>query len=105
MGELHVKYGMSASSETSFDYSIATRETLLQRLKGIDDHASWQDFFDTYWRLIYSVAIKAGLSQDEAHDVVQDTIISVARNMPGFHYEPAKCTFKTWLLNLTRWRI
>ena len=87
------------------DYSIATRETLLERLKGIDDHASWQDFFDTYWRLIYGVAIKAGLNEDEAQDVVQDTVVTVARNIPEFEYDPAKCAFKTWLLNLTRWRI
>jgi len=25
--------------------------------------------------------------------------------MPGFEYVPAKCAFKTWLLNLTRWSI
>jgi RNA polymerase sigma factor (sigma-70 family) len=89
----------------NLEYSIATRETLLERLKGIDDHASWQDFFDTYWRLIYGVALKAGLSEDEAQDVVQDTVVTVARNIPEFEYDPAKCAFKTWLLNLTRWRI
>jgi len=96
---------MSAPSETRLAYSIATRETLLQRLKGIDDHASWQDFFDMYWRLIYGVAVKAGLNEDEARDVVQDTVITVAKNIPEFQYNPAKCAFKTWLLNLTRWRI
>src|ERR1051326_2383015 len=89
----------------SFDYSIETRETLLQRLKGIDDHASWKDFFDSYWRLIYGVAVKAGLSEDEAQDVVQDTVVTVAKNIPQFRYDPTKCAFKTWLLNLTRWRI
>ena len=89
----------------SLEYSIETRETLLERLKGIDDHASWQDFFDTYWRLIYGVAVKAGLNEDEAQDVLQDTVVTVAKNIPGFQYDPTKCAFKTWLLNLTRWRI
>jgi len=27
--------------------SIATRETLLNRLKDCDDHSSWQEFYDT----------------------------------------------------------
>ena len=89
----------------SADFSIATRETLLERLKRVEDHASWQEFFDTYWRLIYGFAIKAGLNEDEARDVVQDTVVTVARNLPEFRYDPAKCAFKTWLLNLTRWRI
>lgn len=87
------------------DYSIATRETLLERLKGVEDHQSWQDFFDTYWRLIHGVAVKAGLNEDEANDVVQDTVVTVAKNIPEFRYDPTKCAFKTWLLNLTRWRI
>lgn len=87
------------------DYSIATRESLLERLRGIDNQSSWQEFFDIYWRLIYGFAIKAGLTDDEAQDVVQDTVLSVARNLAGFEYNRAKCAFKTWLLNLTRWRI
>jgi RNA polymerase sigma factor (sigma-70 family) len=89
----------------AFDYSIQTRETLLERLKSADDHASWQDFFNTYWRLLYGFAVKAGLTEEEARDVVQDTVITVARNIPGFCYNPQECSFKTWLLNLTRWRI
>jgi hypothetical protein len=44
-------------------------------------NASWQEFFDTYWRLIYTVATKAGLSDAEAQDVVQETVISVANNV------------------------
>jgi RNA polymerase sigma-70 factor (ECF subfamily) len=29
----------------------------------------------------------------------------VARRLPEFVYDPKVCRFKTWLLNLTRWRI
>jgi RNA polymerase sigma-70 factor (ECF subfamily) len=82
-----------------------TRATLLQRLKDWQDQASWQDFFDIYWRLIYSVAREAGLTDPESQDVVQETMLSVAKYMPGFKYDPALGSFKAWLLNLTRWRI
>lgn len=85
--------------------SIATRQSLLARLKDKEDQASWQTFFDTYWRLIYAISIKAGLSEHEAEDVVQETVISVARKIDGFVYDPAVCSFKTWMLRLTRWRI
>ena len=44
----------------------ATRSSLINRLRNWSDHGSWQDFFDTYWKLIYAVAIKAGLSESEA---------------------------------------
>ena len=55
--------------------SIPTRYSLLSRLQDWDDQESWRVFFDTYWRLIYSVAARSGLTESEAQDVVQETII------------------------------
>jgi len=87
------------------DEWLPTRASLLGRLKNWQDQASWQQFFDTYARLIYGVARKSGLSDVEAQDVVQETMSAVARHMPSFQYDPAIGSFKAWLLNLTRWRI
>jgi RNA polymerase sigma-70 factor (ECF subfamily) len=87
------------------DELIPTRESLLSRIKNWEDRESWQDFFDTYWKLIYGIARKAGLTDAEAQDVVQETVISVAKNIEGFRYDPAVCSFKSWMLQLTRWRI
>lgn len=87
------------------DELIPTRTTLIQRLKNWQDESSWQQFFDTYWKLIYGVALKSGLNDAEAQDVVQETMISVARHMPGFTYDRKIGSFKGWLLNMTRWRI
>jgi RNA polymerase sigma-70 factor (ECF subfamily) len=84
---------------------IPTRASLLHRLKDWRDQASWQQFFDTYWRLIYDVARRSGLGDAESQDVVQETMLAVAKHMPGFQYDPANGQFKSWLLNLTRWRI
>jgi RNA polymerase sigma-70 factor (ECF subfamily) len=84
---------------------LPTRASLLSRLKNWDDQDSWKDFFDTYWKLIYATAIKAGLSDAEAQDVVQETVVSVAKKMQEFKYDPSLGTFKGWLLQLTRWRI
>lgn len=87
------------------DELLPTRITLLERLKDLKDQASWQEFFDTYWKLIYGVARKAGLGDAEAQDAVQETMSSVVKNMPSFQYNPALGSFKAWLLNMTRWRI
>jgi len=87
------------------DETIATRASLLARLKDLGDHASWDEFYQTYRELIYSVARKAGLKETEAEEAVQETLISVAKKMPGFRYDPTVDSFKGWLLTVTRWRI
>lgn len=81
---------------------IPTRGSLLNRLKRWDDQKSWQDFYDTYARLIYGAAIQAGLTETEAEDVVQDTVIAVAKAIPNFQYQPERCAFKTWLHSITK---
>ena len=93
------------STPPNFEELIPTRDSLLSRLKDWGDDESWRDFFNTYWKLVYGVALKAGLTEHEAEEVVQETVITVARRIPEFKYDPAVCSFKTWLLNLTRWRI
>ena len=87
------------------DKFIPTRASLLSRLKDWDDQESWRDFFNTYWKLIYGVARKSGLSDAEAQDVVQEAVLSVAKKMNDFKYDPAVGSFKGWLLLVTRRRI
>jgi len=84
---------------------LPTRASLLHRLKDWRDQTSWQQFFDIYGKLIFGVARRSALSDAEAEDVVQETMLAVARHMPGFKYDAARGSFKSWLLNLTRWRI
>ncbi|MGZ4961871.1 MAG: RNA polymerase sigma factor [Limisphaerales bacterium] len=87
------------------DELIPTRASLLARIKNLEDHDSWQDFFDTYWKLIYGVAVKRGLTPSEAQDVVQETMCSAVKHMPNFNYNRTVGTFKAWLLTMARWRI
>ena len=82
-----------------------TRKSLIARLDNWEDQRSWDEFYQTYWRLIYSVAVKAGLRPDEAFDCVQETILSIAKQSKRKLYDPEQGSFKTWLMNMTRWRI
>jgi len=82
-----------------------TRRSLISRLRDWEDRESWQDFFDTYSRLIYSVAIKSGLTSVEAEEAVQETVVTVAKKMGDFVYDPQVCSFKGWLMHVTRLRI
>ena len=85
--------------------SIPTCQSLLARLKDVGDQESWREFFDIYWRLIHATALKAGLTETEAQEVVQEVMIGAAKKMPEFIYDPGKDSLKGWLLAVTRWKV
>jgi RNA polymerase sigma-70 factor (ECF subfamily) len=90
-------------STTTGPRLLATRRSLVERLANWQDQQHWQEFFDTYWKLIYAVARKSGLTDAEAQDVVQETVITVAKNITKYEREAG--SFCGWLLHITRWRI
>lgn len=92
---------MPATSNTQRE----TKSSLLARLKDWQDKDSWQTFFDSYWSLIYGTAIKSGLNEAEAEDVVQDTVITVTKKIKDFQYDCAKGSFRGWLGTIIRSRI
>jgi RNA polymerase sigma factor (sigma-70 family) len=83
----------------------STRYTLLRRLEKWDDHQSWKDFFEIYGWFIRRLAIKSGLGQAEAEDVVQETLLSVAQQIHKFRHDRAFGSFRGWLHRITRRRI
>jgi RNA polymerase sigma-70 factor (ECF subfamily) len=85
--------------------TIATRASLVGRLKNWDDQTSWGELDRTYRRLIVAFTLKQGLNDQEAQDVAQDTLLAVARDIAKFEYDPARSSFKNWLLTVTRHRI
>jgi len=84
---------------------LPTRRSLVDKLAERGDQRRWNEFFQTYHRLIFNTARRAGLSEDEAQETVQETLITVSRNIGKLRYDPAVGSFKGWLLNIARWRI
>jgi RNA polymerase sigma factor (sigma-70 family) len=93
---------MSATQTNEF---LPTRQSLLSRLRNAGDDQGWREFFETYWKLIYSFAVRKGLAEQEAQEVVQETCIAVAKTMPEFRYDPSRCSFKSWLRHLAEKKI
>ena len=91
---------MDADTET-----LRTSWSLVARLKNVGDQDSWAEFDEIYRPLILGIAVKAGLREDEAQDVVQETMASMSKNIQGFVAEPTHGSFRAWLLNMARWRI
>jgi RNA polymerase sigma-70 factor (ECF subfamily) len=95
-----------AQSHAGGDEFIPTRRTLLSRLKRWDDQGSWREFFDTYWKFLYCVAVKSGLSDADARDVVQETVVAVAKGLRDGRFKAAEgSSFKAWLQMIVRRRV
>jgi len=84
---------------------LETRSSLIQRLKATINGESWEEFFHTYWELIYNVARRTGLSEADAQDIVQETILKVHNSLDRFEYNRKRGTFKGWLRTVTRSRL
>ena len=83
-----------------------TRRTLLERLRRTrTNEGSWYEFFDTYSRLIYSVARKSGLSHADAEDIVQSTVLKISQYIGRFEPNPARGKFRNWVCLITKQQI
>ena len=93
---------MNLNSENE---TLRTSWSLVARIKNMGDHESWAEFHEIYRPLIHGVAVKAGLREDEAKDVVQETMAAMAKHIEDFVAEPEHGSFRAWLLQMARWRI
>src|SRR6266571_3202844 len=91
---------MEPSSET-----LRTSWSLVARLKNTGDQESWAEFDELYRPLIFGVAMRAGLREEEAKDVVQETMGSMSKHIQDFVASKERGSFRAWLLKMARWRI
>ncbi len=104
-GKMLTFFDNNMAAEKQPDEFIPTRASLLNRMKDWEDQDSWNQFFHIYRRLILATARKAGLTEQESEEVLQETVLSVAKTIQEFQYDRDRCRFKTWLQHLTRRRI
>lgn len=95
---------MNAPRKSEDHDTFRTQTTLLSKVRR-DDEDGWSRFYEFYKGFVHSAAIGAGLSQDEASDVVQETMITVRDHVAGFAPDKTRAKFRTWLGNIVRSRI
>ena len=79
-----------------------TRASLLLRIRDVRDSQAWMDFVDLYMPLLHRYGLRHGLQDSDAADVAQETIRQVCRAIGHFDYDPAKGSFRGWLLTIAR---
>ncbi len=79
-----------------------TSLSLIARVQELGDGASWAEFLRIYEPIIYRMALRRGLQEADARDVVQQVLLSVSRAIAKWNANPDKPPFRAWLLTITR---
>ena len=79
-----------------------TSVSLIQAIKDQCDASSWERFYHIYHPLLFRYSCSLGLSQTDAEDLVQETVVSVSKSIETFQYEPQRSRFKGWLFTIIK---
>ena len=88
----------------SADASAPTSMTLLDRAREEDQHA-WGQIVHLYGPLVLRWCRRAGLADDDAADVFQETFRAVSSNLRGFVPTKPTGSFRCWLRTIARTKV
>ncbi len=81
-----------------------TSVSLLERVRQ-QDNAAWHRILDLYGPLVFGWCLRAGLSNDEASDLMQDVFLTVSQEIQDFRRNEPGDSFRGWLRVISRNRI
>jgi RNA polymerase sigma-70 factor (ECF subfamily) len=76
----------------------------MERVRAFESDA-WERLCQIYGPLVFQWARRAGLSEDDAADVMQETFQTVARRVATFQNDGEGSTFRGWLRVISRNKI
>src|SRR5262245_61972056 len=82
--------------------ALATRLSLLVRLRDARDDRAWSLFVELYAPLVFGFARKHGLQDADAADLTQDVLQAVAGGIQKLDYDPRRGSFRGWLFTVAR---
>lgn len=82
-----------------------TTTALLQGLHEEGGHAAWEVLDRRYRPIVTGLARRLGLSDQDAMDVAQDTMIRVLAEYRDGRYDRERGRMRSWLLSIARTRI
>jgi len=88
----------------NYDLSVTT-SALLEGLCEPDNEAAWLGLDNRYRPILVATARRFGLSDADAHDVAQETMVRVLQGCRDGKYDREKGRLRTWILTIARHRI
>lgn len=83
----------------------ATQPSLILRLRDPADDDAWNEFLKIYEPMLFRLATRWGLQRSDAAEVVQETLLSVAKSISDYERHGHPGAFRGWLAAITRNRL
>ncbi|WP_342190295.1 sigma-70 family RNA polymerase sigma factor [Stieleria varia] len=79
-----------------------TRASLILRLGDPADDLAWAEFLQVYEPMLFRLSSRWGLQEADAREVVQETLLAVAKSIGKFADDRQAGSFRRWLATITR---
>ena len=79
-----------------------TRASLLLRLRDPANERAWGEFLAIYRPVILRLARRFGLQDADAHELMQEVLLAVARAVNGWEPDRGRGSFRGWLFRVAR---
>lgn len=84
---------------------LITTTDLLKGLRQTGDRAAWDQFDQRYRPILLGFLRRAGLDENDAADVAQETITDFLRDYQRDMYDRRQGRLRSWLIGIARYRI
>ena len=82
---------------------FTTNYDILNKVKD-NDEIAWEQFYKFYAPLIRLHGRDCGLKEQYLEDLIQNVMITLSMQMPGFVYDPSRGRFRDYLRKIIRAR-
>src|SRR5262245_31777004 len=82
------------------DMTWITTATVLQQLRDFENRSAWDSFTERFRRPVVSFAKSMGLTQADAEDAAQETLLAFAEAYRRGQYDPSKGRLSRFLFGI-----
>ncbi len=79
-----------------------TSHSLIFRVKNPADAAAWTEFLGIYQPVVFRMALRRGLQDADAQDVMQQVFLSISKSIEGWTPGDLQPPFRAWLTTIAR---
>jgi RNA polymerase sigma-70 factor, ECF subfamily len=84
---------------------LETSASLLERLRRQPDAASWERLVGLYTPLLRGWLRRQEVPPEDVDDLIQEVMQVLVRELPNFHYDPQRGSFRGWLRTIVVHRV